>query len=106
MSRAENRRKKREEKHKKATLNMTAGSLSTVKDNATYEAVTQAMTLLMSIPLKICHEKLGWNESECAWFADEIEKEYQSFADRHTSLKDYADEAYDLVGVKFVEIER
>lgn len=70
------------------------------------EATETAITLLLSIPIKVMHEEFGWGmRKRLPRLADALIDEYQKFADGEMTLEEYQDMVYEYCGVKFKKNE-
>lgn len=97
MNRAE-RRRQAKTALKDPVIMMKKSDIDRIK----HEATEQAMILLLSIPVKVMHEKFGWgSRKRLPRLSDALIDEYQMFADGDMSLQEYQDMVYELCDVKF-----
>lgn len=101
MNRAE-RRRQGKLVAKDPVITMKKSDIDRIKREATEKATDTAMVLLLSIPVKVMHEKYGWGmRKRLPELSEAIIDEYQSFSDGDMSLEDYQEMVYEYCGVKF-----
>lgn len=64
------------------------------------------LKIFFPMAIMICHEKLGWNEEECNWFAEAICDEYrEKFFGQCTDerIEEYARKCEEITGIRFEE---
>lgn len=88
-----------------ATFNMSEDSIKRIKQEAFEEAkddaVTTAITLLLSIPVKVVVEKYDWCAEDVEAFCEDLLDEYEKFDGSDMSLADLQKYVYEHCGVKF-----
>ena len=68
------------------------------------EAIDTAMVLLLSIPIKVMHDKYGWGmRKRLPELSDALIDEYQAFVEGDMTLEEYRELVYKYCGVKFQE---
>lgn len=104
MNRAQRRAAKKNKQfvQRDPVYNLKESDLSSIKNKATRQAIDTAMTLLLSIPVKVMHDKYGWGmKKRLPELAEALIDEYQEFADGNMSLEEYQEMVYEYCGVKF-----
>ncbi len=106
-----NRKQRREMKKqgidvpKTPTYNLNWDDMIRIKKEATQEAyddaVTTAMTLLLSIPVMVGMKKYGWTSEEMEWFCNDVLEEYERFNSGEKSLEEYQKFVYEQCGIRF-----
>lgn len=107
MNRAQRRKAMKNKQYvprKEPVYNLKSSDISNMKKTATSDAIDTAMALLLSIPIKVMHDKYGWGmKKRLPEFADALIDEYQEFADGNMSLEEYQEMVYEYCGVKFIK---
>ena len=85
MTRAEKRRKERQ---KTATYNLTAEQIETIKENAVHEATLNATKLVVASPAMVLHDVFGFGNVRLTRFAEKMCKELDCFSEGRFSVKD------------------
>lgn len=109
MNRAERRRLGRvvEKVDNPTYYKITLESLDNMKHEITSETQTHCIKMLFSIPMKVVHEQLGWNQEECQWFAEAICDEYEEcLQGGKMAIDEYTRMTEKLTGVRFKEENR
>lgn len=104
MNRAQRRAAKKNKQYisPEPVYNVKSSDISKIKSKATADAVDAAMVLLLSIPVKVMHDKFGWGmKKRLPELAEALIDEYQSFSDGDMTLEEYQDLVYEYCGVKF-----
>lgn len=103
--RAELRRQARTEVKRTKTYNLTAEQIAMEKARNVALGTDQAIILLLSIPLKVMHDKYGWkSRKRLPEFCEAISDEYQRFVDgRYKDIFEYAEFVEQVTGGKFVK---
>ena len=87
---------------KEPCYNMTSSQLNSMKEEITNEAVVDAFTLMLAIPVKVMYEKYGWGmKKRLPEFAEAILEEYEHFQNDEISARDYEELVYQYCGIKF-----
>ena len=104
IARAIQRQKAREQRKAKKTYTMTAEQIAVEKARNVALGTDQAIILLLSIPLKVMHDKYGWRaRKRLPEFCDAISEEYQRFVDgQYKDIFEYADFVERVTGGRFV----
>ena len=103
-TRAEFRRRKRHEAKQNKTYTMTMAELESMKRRNLIEGTDYAFMLLLSIPLKVMHEKYGWSEDdELPEFCEALTDEYQRFVDSDYDIPGYIDYVEEITGGRFIK---
>lgn len=92
MNRAERRRLERQQK-----------KLGVQK--AKEDAVDTVMILLMSLPVKVLHERYGWGEKRLGRFCEALTDAYQEFSDGELELEGLQQLVWEECGIKFQKTE-
>lgn len=102
MNRAERRRLEKKQNKKQPVYNVSKQNLDKIKQDATEEAVNEAMILLFSLPIKVLKNHYGWgNIKRLPDFAELLCDTYQEFVNSGRSLKDEQDFVFEQTGIKF-----
>lgn len=104
MNRAERRRRKKMglPVNNEPVYNVKQSDINKLKK----ESVDTAMVLLLSVPIKVMHDKYGWGmRKRLPELADLLIDEYQNFADGYITLEEYQQLMYKWCGVKFQKDE-
>ena len=102
MSRAEQRRAKREAEAKKKTYVLTVEQIEQIKKKATDDALHQAMVLLFGIPVLVLREQYGWGaQKRLPEFAEHLTDYYQEFAEGQWTVEEYEKIVLDYTGIGF-----
>lgn len=104
MNRAQRRAAKKNKQfvQRDPVYNVKESDLSNMKSKATEQAVDMAMILLLSIPVKVMHDKYGWGmKKRLPKLAEALIDEYQEFADGNMTLEEYQEMVYEYCGMKF-----
>ena len=104
MNRAQRRAAKKNKQfmQRDPVYNVKESDLSNMKSKATEQAVDTAMILLLSIPVKVMHDKYGWGmKKRLPELAEALIDEYQEFADGNMTLEEYQEMVYEYCGMKF-----
>jgi len=60
------------------------------------------MILLLSIPIKVMHDKYGWGiKKRLPELSEALIDEYQSFTDGEMTLQEYQQLVYEYCGIRF-----
>lgn len=65
------------------------------------EAVDTVMILLMSLPVKVLHERFNWGEKRLGRFCDALTDAYQEFSDGELELEGLQQLVWEECGIKF-----
>ena len=88
-----------------ATFNLSEDNIRQMKkeafDEAKEDAVGIAISLLLSIPVKVVIEKYGWEMDDVELFCEDLLDEYENFTEGEMTLEDYQKYVYEHCGVKF-----
>lgn len=85
-------------------ISMKQSDIERIKKEAADKAIDSAMILLLSIPIKVMHEKYGWGmKSRLPELSEAIIDEYQAFSDGDMTLEEYQEMVFEYCGVKFKE---
>lgn len=85
-------------------ISMKRSDIDRLKREASEKAIDTAMILLLSIPIKVMHEKYGWGmKKRLPELSEAIIDEYQAFSDGDMTLEEYQEMVYEYCGVKFKE---
>lgn len=106
MNRAERRRRAKQGLPvvKEPVMNIKRSDVSRMKEEATEKAIDTAMVLLLSIPIKVMHDKYGWGmRKRLPELSEALIDEYQAFSDGDMTLEEYQEMVYQYCGVKFKE---
>lgn len=71
------------------------------REQACSDAAQEVFTLLLSLPLKVIHEKYGWGKKRLSGLADGLIEEYTAFSEDEITLEEYREWIFEMVGVKF-----
>ena len=83
-------------------ISMKKSDIDRIKREAEEKAVDTVMVLLLSIPIKVMHEKYGWGmKSRLPELSEALVDEYQAFSDGDMTLEEYQEMVYEYCGVKF-----
>ena len=83
-------------------ISMKKSDISRIKQEATQKATDIAISLLLSIPIKVMYEKYGWGtKKRLPELAEALTDEYQRFADGEMTLEEYREMVFEYCGVKF-----
>lgn len=105
MNRAERRRQEKATA-KDPIITMKKSDIERIKREAVEKATDEAMVLLLSIPVKVMHDKFGWGiRKRIPRLTDALIDEYQSFSDGEFTLEEYQEMVYEYCGVKFKKNE-
>lgn len=108
MNRAERRRRAKMglPVNNEPVYNMKQSDIEKLTDKSFGTAVDTAMVLLLSIPIKVMHDKYGWGaKKRLPELAEALTDEYQNFADGEMTLEEYQQLVYEWCGVKFQKRE-
>lgn len=90
---------------KTPTYNMNWDNLMKLREESRQEAydeaVGTAITLLLSIPVKVVVEKYKWDMDDVQGFCDDLLDEYEKFDEGDMTLEDLQAFVYEHCGVKF-----
>ena len=102
MSRAEQRRAKREAEAKKKTYVLTVEQIEQIKKKATDEALHQAMVLLFGIPVLVLREQYGFGaRKRLPEFGEYLADYYQEYSEGQWTCEEYAKIVLDYTGIGF-----
>lgn len=66
------------------------------------EATEEALVLLLSIPVKVMHERFGWGKRKrLPMLSDALIDEFRAFSEGNVNLKEYQEMVYEFCGVSF-----
>lgn len=83
-------------------ISMKKSDIDRIKREAEEKAIDTVMVLLLSIPIKVMHEKYGWGmKSRLPELSEALVDEYQAFSDGDMTLEEYQEMVYEYCGVKF-----
>lgn len=109
MNRAERRRQAKTTGFPMARdpiISMRKSDIDRIKQDAVEEATQTAITLLLSIPIKVMYEQYGWGmKKRLPELAEALIDEYQRFTDGEMTLEEYQEMVYEYCGVKFKKTE-
>lgn len=108
MNRAERRRRARLglPVSNEPVYNMKRSDIRKLEHKSVDKAVDTAMVLLLSIPIKVMHDKYGWGmKKRLPELAEALIDEYQNFSDGDMTLEEYQELVYEWCGVKFQKNE-
>ncbi len=86
---------------KSPTYNLSWDNMVRLKNEAYDEAVGTAMTLLLSIPVKVVVERYNWEQEDVERFCEDILDEYEKFDAGDMTLEDLQHYVFEHCGVKF-----
>lgn len=72
-----------------------------MKKEAYDEAVGTAITLLLSIPVKVVAERYDWSPEDVQGFCSDILEEYERFDEGDLTLEELQQYVFEHCGVKF-----
>lgn len=119
MNRAEMRRTARETKKKTVTYNLTRGELETMieeqcakkivaaKEQATYDAINTAMTLLLTLPLEVLMDHY-WQKSyekRIPEFTAYVLEYYEKWQDGELDMDDLKKDLWEYGGIRLEELD-
>lgn len=85
-------------------ISMKKSDIDRIKRESAEKAIDTAITLLLSIPIKVVHDKYGWGmKKRLPEFAEALTDEYQRFSDGEMTLEEYQEMVFEYCGVKFKE---
>lgn len=87
-------------------ISMKKSDIDRIKQEAAEKAIDTAITLLLSIPIKVMYEKYGWGmKKRLPELAEALTDEYQRFSDGEMTLEEYQEMVFEYCGVKFRKTE-
>ena len=101
MNRAERRRLQKKQNKKEAVYNISQQNLDKIKQDERENAITTAMILLFSLPIRVMKEHYGWGYKRLPELADLLTDAYQEFSEGNRTLEEEAKFVYELTGVMF-----
>ena|SRR3712207_2471683 len=82
--------------------NIKQSDINKIKRDSTNDAIDAAMILLLSIPIKVMHDKYGWGiKKRLPELSEALIDEYQSFTDGEMTLQEYQQLVYEYCGIRF-----
>lgn len=85
-------------------INVKKSDITRMRQEDTEKAIDIAMVLLLSIPIKVMHDKYGWGmRKRLPELSDALIDEYQAFVEGDMTLEEYRELVYEYCGVKFQE---
>lgn len=104
MNRAERRRLGI--KNKEPVINLKAGDISKIKENAANQAIDTAFVMMMAIPLMVLRDKYNFGKKRLETFSDYVLDLYDSFDKGYITFDDLKGILKDEVGIEFESKER
>ena len=86
---------------KTPTYNLNWDDIQRMKKEAYDEAVGTAITLLLSIPVKVVAERYDWSPEDVQGFCSDILEEYERFDEGDLTLEELQQYVFEHCGVKF-----
>ncbi len=106
MSRAERRRKKREEEMvKTVTYTLTQAEINDLKKTATHDAINTAMTLMLVLPLEVLMDHY-WQDcykERIPEFTDLVLEYYDRYLKDELNIEELKKDLWEYGGVRFEE---
>ncbi|MBO5100591.1 MAG: hypothetical protein J6B63_04705 [Treponema sp.] len=99
MNRAE-RRRITKENQKNPTLNIKVSDINKNKETATKDAVNEAVSLMLSIPVMVLHDKYGFGKKRLQKFTDQCLELFDSFNKGYVSFEDLINTLKEETGVE------
>lgn len=73
-------------KKKQPVYQMTDDAILKIKEKAYADATDTAIVLLLSMPIRVMHERFGWGTKRLSALAEALTDEYQRFSEGEVSL--------------------
>lgn len=104
MNRAERRARKKKGLpiSNEPCYNMKQSDIKRIKEDTTNDAVVQAFTLMLAIPVMVMRKKYGWGtRKRLPEFAEAILDEYTLFQNDEMTIEEYQDIVMEYCGINF-----
>lgn len=80
---------------------MRQSDIDRIRQQAELDASAEAVAMLLSLVIKVMHEKYGWGRKRLGDLCEAIIDEYAELDESSMSLSDYQDFVYETVRIKF-----
>lgn len=80
---------------------MRQSDIDRIRQQAELDASAEAVAMLLSLVIKVMHEKYGWGFKRLGDLCEALVDEWNRFDSTSMTLKDYQEHVYEMTGVKF-----
>lgn len=91
---------------KEPIINIKAGDVTRMKQDASREAADMAFLLMLGLPVMVLHDKFGFGPVRCERFTDQVLELYDSFEKGYVTLEDIHLALKEETGITLVSEER
>lgn len=103
MSGAKKKAKKKSEQPKEKVYTLTESQITQMKQDATDEAMGQALILMLSIPCMVMRDKHGYGKKRMSQYVDDVLDYWDSFNKGYISFEDCVKCLKEETGIDLIE---